>query len=257
MNAQEFMDKYNGKGIDFDGYYGFQCADLAQQYNKEVVGAGKFSGNAINYWDNYDHNGYEKIANTPTNVPQLGDVVIWGTSVGQYGHVAVFHHGDVNSFTSFEQNWPSGSTSHYQNHNYNGVLGWLRPHKTVTQPDPRDQQIRDLQSACAQKDAEINNLNTRISNISMIVDKQMNEITQLKDTISAKDSEITSLAGQVQTLGGEKVSLTNQVDSLSTTLVEASNTIKNLQEQLNQVPVETPETIISKFINLIKAIWRK
>ena len=33
------------------------------------------------------------------------------------------------SFTSFDQNWPTGSPSHKQLHDYNGVVGWLRPKK--------------------------------------------------------------------------------------------------------------------------------
>ncbi len=30
------------------------------------------------------------------------------------------------AFTSFDQNWPEKSLCHFQNHSYNGVVGWLR-----------------------------------------------------------------------------------------------------------------------------------
>jgi hypothetical protein len=34
----------------------------------------------------------------------------------------------MSSFTSFDQNWPTGSCCHFQYHeNYDGVIGWLRP----------------------------------------------------------------------------------------------------------------------------------
>ena len=79
--------------------------------------------------------GYDKIANTPTGVPQKGDIVIWGQGVGPYGHIAVFYQGDAMKFTSFDQNWPVGTVCHFQPHNYTGVLGWFRPKVAVVQPD--------------------------------------------------------------------------------------------------------------------------
>ena len=131
MNYQEFKLKYAGKGVDFDGYYGFQCMDLYQQYNKEVVGAPHIPADpAYKVWDEnkYPTDFYTKIANTLTGVPQAGDVVIWASGVnGGYGHIAVFDSGDANNFVSFDQNWPVGTVCHLQSHNYNSVYGWLRP----------------------------------------------------------------------------------------------------------------------------------
>lgn len=131
MTTQEFFDKWNNKGIDFDGYYGFQCMDLAHQYAVEVVGIDIHPAPAAKDVWNETIDGYDKIENTPEGVPTRGDIVIWGTGVGAYGHIAVFDHGDQNSFTSFDQNWPLNSLCHYQNHNYNGVLGWFHPQKDV------------------------------------------------------------------------------------------------------------------------------
>jgi hypothetical protein len=51
--------------------------------------------------------------------------MIWGS--GTWGHVAIFVEGDVDSFRSMDQNYPTGSPCHIQNHtNYDGVLGWIR-----------------------------------------------------------------------------------------------------------------------------------
>lgn len=131
MTAQDFFNKYNNKGIDFDKFYGFQCMDLAEQYNKEVVGAPRLGGNAADVWNNYPKGHYDRIANTPNGVPQKGDIVIWSKALNGFGHIAVFNSGNVMTFTSFDQNWPTGSVCHLQNHNYNYVLGWLRPKKLV------------------------------------------------------------------------------------------------------------------------------
>lgn len=134
MTVQEFFDKWNGKGCDFDGYYGFQCMDLYQQYTREVVGGPHIPAPAAaDVWNTYAKDYYDRIANTPTGVPQLGDVMIWKKASGlPYGHIAVFKSGDVNRFTSFDQNWPPGTKSHFQDHNYTNVQGWLRPKKPVT-----------------------------------------------------------------------------------------------------------------------------
>ena len=44
MTFDEFVKKYKGKGINFDKLYGVQCFDLANQYNKDVVKCGMFTG---------------------------------------------------------------------------------------------------------------------------------------------------------------------------------------------------------------------
>ncbi len=127
ISFDDFISKWNGKGVDTDGYYGFQCMDLAHAYCQECIGK-DFPGQptAKDVW-NINIDGYDKIANSPTAVPSKGDIVIWGTGIGTSGHISVFIAGDTNIFTSFDQNWPLGSYCHIQNHNYTGVLGWFHP----------------------------------------------------------------------------------------------------------------------------------
>ncbi len=163
MTANDFFTKYNGKGINFDGYYGNQCMDLYQQYNKEVVGAPSVPANPaykVWYYNLYPLDFYTKIANTPDGVPQAGDVVIWGPNLnGGFGHISVFQKGDVNNFTSFDQNFPSQGyydyqgnfigtgVCHFQPHNYNYVYGWLRPKNVAPTPitdGQKLQKVRDI-----------------------------------------------------------------------------------------------------------------
>lgn len=134
MSLSEFINKYNGKKIDFDGYYGAQCMDLMHFYIVEVLGLGRnvlTAPTAFQAYQNGDGN-FEKLNNTSAAVPQAGDIIFWNTKVGPAGHAAVFVEGDVNSFRSFDQNWPVGAGCHIQNHNYFGVAGWLRPKKGVS-----------------------------------------------------------------------------------------------------------------------------
>lgn len=133
MYLQDFINKYNGKKVDYDGAYGAQCVDLFRQFNKEVLGIVQPKGvnGAKDFWSNYSkdsnlYNNFDKIANTPSFVPQFGDVMVWGN--GTYGHIAICTgKGTVQTFESFDQNYPTGSTCHYVTHNYTGVLGVLRP----------------------------------------------------------------------------------------------------------------------------------
>jgi hypothetical protein len=134
MTAREWLKAKAGTKIDFDGYYGYQCMDLAEAYNKEIVGAPRIGGNAIDAWTRYPTAHYTRIANTPSGVPQSGDIMVWGKGVGTYGHIGVVWTADVNRFETLDQNWPfsNGTTpAKFISHNYSGVLGWLRPKKDV------------------------------------------------------------------------------------------------------------------------------
>jgi len=134
MTFQQFLDKYDRKPLNPDGIYGQQCVDVIKQYFVDCLGIPAIRNNAVDYWTNYPTAHLTKIVNTPSFVPQKGDIVVWGTSVGQYGHIAIIIDANVNSFTSFDQNWPFDNgtgVAHFQWHNYTGVLGVLRPKKNV------------------------------------------------------------------------------------------------------------------------------
>jgi cell wall-associated NlpC family hydrolase len=133
MTLDIFINKYNGKFIDVDGRYGCQCTDLMRQYLIDVLGLPPYSIPAADYakniFKNFKSNSqFQKIMNTPTGVPKRGDIVFWGTYpfvTGIAGHVAIFSGGNSYKFISFDQNYPTGATCRYVNHDYRGVMGWL------------------------------------------------------------------------------------------------------------------------------------
>lgn len=133
MNYQEFINTYNGKGFDYDGVSGVQCVDLAKMYLDKVfnIKAGAW-GNAKDYYENFNNlplkNSFTRIANTPTFVPQKGDIVVWGAGLGNtYGHIAIATgEGNTSQFYSYDLNWGS-KVVHKVLHNYKGFLGVLRP----------------------------------------------------------------------------------------------------------------------------------
>lgn len=134
MTLDQFIAKYNGKYIDFDGHYGPQCVDLMRQYVKEVYGLNPYvipaAGSAKQIYLNFKNNEFfHKVPNTITGVPNKGDIVFWGWYpfvTGWAGHVSIFSAGDAKKFISFDQNYPTGSFCRYYNHDYRGVMGWLQ-----------------------------------------------------------------------------------------------------------------------------------
>lgn len=132
MNYQEFINEYNGKSFDYDGVAGVQCVDLAKMYLDKVFGIKPGAwGNAKDYYENFNNlpikNSFTRIANTPSFVPQKGDIVVWGTGVGKYGHIAIATgEGNTHQFYSYDLNWGSKKV-HKVLHNYKRFLGVLRP----------------------------------------------------------------------------------------------------------------------------------
>jgi hypothetical protein len=125
MTIEEFIQKYNGRYLDYDGKYGCQCKDLFSFYNEEVVENPHYvRGNAINLWDNAPKEYYQKVGS-----PKKGDVVIW--NYRPYGHVGVYVEGTTGSFTSFDQNYPPGTPCHLQKHKYVNIVGYLRPNNLI------------------------------------------------------------------------------------------------------------------------------
>lgn len=142
MTHAQFVTKYLNRFVDYDKRMGFQCVDLMRQYVKEVYGLDAYKAipagaTAKVIFQNFKSNQYfTKILNTPDGVPKKGDIVFWGTYLGVTGwagHVAIYHEGNVWTFISLDQNYPTGKpvllvkhgSSKYF-HGYRGVLGWLR-----------------------------------------------------------------------------------------------------------------------------------
>lgn len=128
MNLSDFMARWNGKMIPSRGGILGECVSLTQAWAEVngVTGTPVFPVAAAKDMVNSRPDFFTWIANTPTGVPSAGDIIVWNTQVGKWGHTAVFINGNSTTFNSFDQNWPIGSPAHTQAHNYNGVVGWLR-----------------------------------------------------------------------------------------------------------------------------------
>lgn len=74
---------------------------------------------------------FDLIPNSPSFIPQKGDMPIFGTEIGPSGHVSTATGiGNLNTFQSADQNWNGHKYIEYITHSYGGsqgLLGVLRP----------------------------------------------------------------------------------------------------------------------------------
>lgn len=134
MTFKQWVKKYAGKKIDYDGVYGVQCVDLIKHYIKNVLGfTPKSIGNAKNYWINRDSDYIKSmfipIKNTPDFVPKEGDVFV--RTSGKCGHLGVVcDKATTEYFYAYEQNaggTGQGMTKH--KHTDWKSINFLRPKK--------------------------------------------------------------------------------------------------------------------------------
>jgi archaellum component FlaC len=228
MSINDFVIKWQGRFLDYDGVYPNQCFDLFHQYVVEVLGlsdgrilAAPAARDIYNNFNNlYGHEYFERIGNTPEGVPNEGDIVIWGYN--PYGHVAIFIEGNANTFRSFDQNSPIGSPCHIQNHTYSSVLGWLR-FRPETIPD------NQALTECLKQHTEL------VAQLDQIK-KQLQQAQQLNQEI---ENELESLKSQIQHYQGFEKQLAITLNPTSGNIDEANllgeiSKLINIQDQFNK-----------------------
>jgi hypothetical protein len=135
MMLEDFVKKYNGKKVDFDGVYGAQCVDLFRQYVKECLdisehtGPCSTSGGAKDLFLDYPKMEKEKKYFTRETKKGMiqGDVLIWNeTETNKYGHVAIYLGKLNNSLIVFEQDGFKQDGAKINIRSKNNLLGFLR-----------------------------------------------------------------------------------------------------------------------------------
>lgn len=136
MTLIEFIEKYQGKKVDFDGAYGAQCVDLFRQYTKEVLGIREHTGpcattgGAIDLFLDYNIMPVEKkyFTRSTNKNWKSGDILIWDkTPTNKYGHVAILIAVFDNSkFLVFEQNGITQAGAEIRVRDRTYLLGYLR-----------------------------------------------------------------------------------------------------------------------------------
>lgn len=133
--AHAYMNKLKGKGWDFDNAYGWQCFDLVNFYWNYLTGGQLYGLYAKDIPFNNNFNGLATVyENTPSFLPQKGDIVVWNGNWGEgAGHVAIVQSANINTFVSLDQNWWGGGANktevaQYISHTYDFPMYFIRPH---------------------------------------------------------------------------------------------------------------------------------
>lgn len=227
MNIRTFFWAYidlwveSNKGSDITTYN--QCVDAWRVYNRQVIKAPDIFGNPPDLWEKYQSDYYDKIPNTPTGVPQLGDVIIWGTKYGKYGHIAICTEiANTKTFTSFDQNDPIGEPCHFQPHTYAGVLGWLRPkNQLVLQPPEEVSNAQD----------KISDLEIKVKSLNEQVAKTQLENSELRTTLENQERDNTDLTTQLIEARRQRDEATRQVKELEGRAEELQRGLDSLVEE--------------------------
>lgn len=186
MTHQEFINKYNGKFVEVAGSPGAenQCVDLANAYLQEVL------NHPIVEWTNARDfpsklPDFEWIENTIDALPKEGDLIIWQHN--QWGHISICTNVVSQfNFKSFDQNYPTGSASHIQNHNYDSpkVAGWLRSPESKDMNDEmmeiKKSEFERLITEANEKDKVINGLEDEVSELAKQLEYCQNEGKKIK-----------------------------------------------------------------------------
>lgn len=112
MTLNEFVQKYNGKTIDYDKAYGAQCVDVFRQYCADVLNiahTGGVNGAKDLFLDYFkmpkEQKYFSLVEERKAPKYKAGDVLVWNsTKTNQYGHVAILLAEMSGDLIVFEQN---------------------------------------------------------------------------------------------------------------------------------------------------------
>ena len=260
MTLNEFIDKYLGKKVDYDGYYGGQCVDLYRQYVEDVLGFPQSPGvgGASEIWGSASGKYYDFIVNGLYDVPERGDIVVWDRGVGGgFGHVAIYLFGDVNSFTSLDQNWPTLDKVTKTKHNYTNVIGWLHPKENMPDDDFGDMVYKSTQhdETCKyiwgddvdprQKSSK--DIQQYIGGLKSQITTLQNKDAESKAIIATQKEQISTLEGRVEQRENENLELQTAYNRITKEIndlrVSAETQIRVLEESIDQHILEKKELL--------------
>ena len=237
MTIKDFIAKYDGKFVEYHSYgsgSSFQCVDICNQWITEGLGLTAIIGTNAQDFPKKIGNQFKYILNTPTGQPEPGDLMIFKSADG-VGHISIHTKNiSLSLFTSFDQNYPTGSSCKLVNHNYTNVLGWMRA-KGVTTSDTQCQV--DLAEANKHKE----NLQKQVDGLLVDIkawETKYNECnTQRIEAGSSSDgfrSQLNTLVAQLATKLGtrqEVPEILASVDTLLTYEVKADELERKLAKE--------------------------
>jgi cell division protein FtsB len=276
MTAQEYLNAYQGQSLLYGAspareWLRGQCVQSVCFYvaanGRPVIWA-----DAYNWWTTRNA-AYDYIDNSPSAVPQPGDIIVWGPNTpgsGGAGHIAVClqPRPGTGTFVSVDQNW-GGKYVHAVTHNYDNVVGWLRfknaspaPAPTpqggdemITNADQADKIYKLMRPNGAASQDEINatagkrsfanfldDAQTEVNQRDANFRAQTQHMADLQKTIDTLNTTITTLQTEGVKNKTEYDSYVAKIAQLTTDLTSAHDQLKELQDSLPTAqPMPTQE----------------
>lgn len=303
MTLDQFVAARNGQwNISFDGTSANagQCVQLVAFYVRDVLALPVIWADAAEWWYSGQFSDrYDRIPNTAAAIPQRGDIIVWDRNLpnsGGAGHVAVCltPYPGTGTFMSFDSNW-GGKYCHQVTHNYNYVVGWLRP-KAATSPPPaaggvemitsNDQALKmykmlrpnadpsgdEINSTVNKRSyeqfvndgqAEVNARDANLRDQAAVLQGQQANINQLNVTITQLRDLATQDALKDDDVAKQLDAAHNTIASLTTELEASHDQLKQLQDQLANAPFISPTAKVvsaskmTKFLALLERLLSK
>ena len=260
LSLNDFIAAYTGKTVSFPNCSDNECMTLLHVYLQEVFGLTDplllANPSAYEVYTNFAQEAgnqyFTLIANTPEGVPNPGDIVVFAANNPEAqteanGHVCIFISGDVNSFTSFDCNYPTGSLPHVQRHTYGGVLGWLSPKaqgEFVTEAEMTKlvQESMAFESFITAGYNSPNDVNTKLQSYTDQVTALQNQVGKLTSSNEALQLEVQSNKDQMAKLAD----ITQQQATSDSSAIDqgltASNQVKELTSDLVSIASDLDTT---------------
>ena len=251
--------------------------DLMHQFCLEFLGINDLSvlasPSAKAVWDTFStikgHELFEQVPNTPTGVPQEGNILLWTNA--PYGHVAIFVEGDTNSFRSFDQNFPTGSPCHIQNHTYANVAGWLRFKGSSSLQSELDKtrlerdrnwnwftQVCDALGVGANVDSAVAEAKKLIGLDDILVEKDK-KIQELQVNISTVEAELAGKTAMLTAFSDKNKELEQHVVQLTEAVAESQKKIDSAlldNKSLADTVQELKNALQEPLESATATIWR-
>lgn len=254
MTLNEFITKYDGKGIDVDGFpkdNPYQCMDVYRAYAKEVL---RFPQSppvvgAKDVWDTYLTTHYTRLDNTPEAVPQTGDIIIWGSGYGKYGHIAICTSANINTFSCFSQNDPAATLCRVRRYNsYKNVLGWLRPTDIM---DDMPQWLTTLLKEDLKLDISLpeGDIRARVGELKDAINTNESfrkRIHQLEEDYSVVSGELEETKERLRLSDESRSRLENEIKTTKEMVISRDTRITALEQK-----IETLEKILDPEKNIV------
>jgi len=228
ITLEQFIAKWNGKTCEVGGSAGAinQCVDLANAYIRDVLGEPILLGtNAVDFPERIGDK-YDFVVNTPTGVPNRGDIIIfkqYGTRYGTPGHIAIVLSATADSIEMFEQNYPTGSLCTTHSRNYLGCRGWLRYkgnpnlYKGLDLTNTESVKVAidvwaDLMAGRLKTLAEYEQLQKQIGTLESSQKDLAERLTKLEGSIATKEEEIAQKQAELDSANIEKQKIQADLD---------------------------------------------